>query len=349
MTMTTTKPKHRMAASGWCKVAKENVIARQMALAKFKLGDLGIEGGVGLRAVYLCGPPGVGKTQSIVQQEAVWRSRGLEPLRCRPTNVVELLDYFEQARGVRPIVMEEADIIFRSKPMFEVLKQATDPLTPDILYRMKRVGKTKVMIPIRLNVPICVSTNMDLLHDAGWDAKLLPDRDALFNRSMPVVIPNDPHALWEWSIYLALTSHLTLGVMLRNPTGGKPVSASNPLAVQARALDWFTDHIQHLAVISPRTLKQVAQLFGRAHRGDLPAVVLDSELQALLTDAPRADVAVPLKADWSVLLTTMPKLRGPATVGSPSSSARKKTIPARARSPVGPANRSSEHAREVTA
>lgn len=306
MTTTTNKPRHRLAASGWRKVATENVIAAQMANAKFKLGDLGTRGGTGLRAVYLCGPPGVGKTQSIVDQEVIWRAQGIEPLRCRPTNVTELLDYFEQARGTRPLIMEEADIIFRSKPMFEVLKQATDPLTPDILHRMKRIGKSKVMIPIRLNVPVCVSTNMNLLRDEGWEAKLLPDRDALFNRSMPVAIPNDAHALWEWSIYLALTSHLTMEVTLRNPTGGVPLVERNPLTVQAQAMDWFTDHVQQIAVISPRTLKFVAQLFGRAHRGQLPPSILSSELRGLLRDEPR-DMAIPMKADWAALLTEMPK------------------------------------------
>jgi hypothetical protein len=309
--MTTTvaraKPKNRRSVSGWQKVAKENVVARSMALAKFKLGDLGKNGGTGLRAAYLCGPPGVGKTQSIVEQEAIWRTRGIEPLRFRPTNVNELLDYFEEAAGTRPLVMEEADILFRSKPMFEVLKQATDPVTPDVLYRMKRVGKgPKVAKPVRLDVPIVVSTNMSLLGDSGWDRKLLPDRDALFNRSTPVVIPNDPHALWEWSVYLALTSHLTLRVTLQNPSGGKPIEQANPLGVQALALDWFTDNADRIAVISPRTLKTIAQLFGREHRGGLPLSILNSELNSLL-GAKRSDFAVPPKADWATLLKMMPK------------------------------------------
>jgi len=303
---TTTRPKMRSAVSGWRKVAIENTIARQMSLARFKLGDLGTYGGVGLRAVYLSGPPGVGKTQSIVDQETKWLARGLVPLRCRPTNVNELLDYFEQARGVRPLIMEEADIIFRSKPMFEILKQATDPLTPDVLNRMKGSGSKKRMIQIRLNVPIVVSTNMDLLSDKAWEPKLLPERDALFNRSMPIVIPSNAHALWEWSVYLALTSHLTQSVTIRNPTGKGALVQATPLLVQAAAIEWFTNHIQSLAVISPRTLKTIAQLFGRAHRGDLPKVILESELQALYGSEPR-HVEIPFQADWATLLTSMPK------------------------------------------
>lgn len=310
MTTNATKdrPKARRSVSGWQKVAKENAVARSMELARFKLGDLGKNGGTGLRAAYLCGPPGVGKTQRIIEQEAVWRAREIEPLRFRPANVNELLDYFEESAGRRPLIMEEADIIFRSKPMFEVLKQATDPTTPDVLYRMKRVGKgAKVAIPVRLDVPVVVSTNMNLMSDNGWDGKLLPDRDALFNRSAPVLIPDDAIALWEWSVYLALTSHLTLRVSLRNPTGGKPIEQHSPLGVQAVALDWFTDNIQRIAIISPRTLKLVAQLFGRAHRGDLPTNILMSELEALC-GADRQDINVPHKPDWAMLLKAMPKM-----------------------------------------
>jgi hypothetical protein len=314
MTTSTIKPTTRLSVSDWQKVATENVVARRMARAKFKLNDLGTRGGVGLRAVYLCGPPGVGKTKSIVDQEAIWRSHGMEPLRFRPTNVTELLDYFEQAGGVRPLIMEEADVIFRSKPMFEVLKKATDSETPDVEYRMKRIDGEKVAMPIRLDVPIVVSTNIDLLGEAGWDPKLVGDRDALFDRSKPISIPSEPYALWEWSIYLALTSHLTARFPVRNPSGGLPMAQSNPLFVQAAAMDWFTDNVQRISVISPRTLKTVAQLFGRAHRHDLPISILEDELDGLTGYNVRHDIATPTKADWSALLKAMPKQRVAAPV-----------------------------------
>lgn len=219
MRMRVTQPSAK-ALQRWVDVPNTNPIARRMAAAEFKLGDLGSSGGVGLRAVYLCGPPGIGKTHQIIAQEQRWRLRGIEPLRIRPANVHNLIDHFAEAKGRCPLIMEEADIIFRSKPMFEVLKQATDPLTPDYLYRMVKIEKEKVQVPINLNVPIIVSTNMDLTSDEGWDKALLPDRDALFNRSWPVVFPDDPFALWEWSVYLALSTYLTIGVSIRNPHGG---------------------------------------------------------------------------------------------------------------------------------
>ena len=130
---------NRQTAEDWQRVAEENIIARQINTVKFKLGDLGYRGGVGLRALYISGPPGVGKTHSIVDQERIWRSRGMEPLRFRPQSAQELMNYFAAAAGRRPLIMEEADIIFRSKPMFEILKQATDPLTPDIHTRIEAV------------------------------------------------------------------------------------------------------------------------------------------------------------------------------------------------------------------
>ena len=152
--------------------------------------------------------------------------------------------------------------------MFEVLKQATDPLTPDYLYRMVKIEKEKVQVPINLNVPIIVSTNMDLTSDEGWDKALLPDRDALFNRSWPVVFPHDPFALWEWSVYLALSTYLTIGVSVRNPQGGAPIRQDNSLVVQANAITWFTENLNRLAVISPRTLRFIAQCMGRVVRED---------------------------------------------------------------------------------
>jgi hypothetical protein len=205
--------------------------------------------------------------------------------------------------------MEEADIIFRSKPMFEILKQATDPETPDIFHRMKRFPKIgKVPVAISLNVPVVVSTNMDLMGNHGWRSELLADRDALFNRSQPIVVPDDPHALWEWSVYLALSSNLTMNTTIRNPNGGKPLIQSNPLDVQARAIDWFTDNVNRLAVVSPRTLKQVAQAMGRAHRGDLPALIEAQQLAAHLRPDERASaISIPRKADWGALLKAMPK------------------------------------------
>lgn len=297
----------RRTVAHWQKVAEDNVVARRMASAQFKLGDLGTRGGVGLRAVYLCGPPGVGKTHSIVEQERGWARDGIEPLRFRPGNVRELLDHFQAAEGRRPLIMEEADIIFRSKPMFEILKQATDPLTPDIRSRIVTVEGEKIEVPISLNVPIVVSTNMDLGSDTGWDKKLLPDRDALFNRSRPVIVPNDADALWEWSIYLALTSHLTRDFVIRNRNGGAPLAQANSLAVQAKAIDWFTDNLNRLAVISPRTLKHVAQCMGRAHCGDMSVAMLGEELDGHLGERRAGPVSIPAKADWGALLRAMPK------------------------------------------
>ncbi|MFC0307662.1 AAA family ATPase [Rhizorhabdus histidinilytica] len=297
----------RQTVEDWLKVADENAVACRMASATYKLGDLGTRGGVGLRAVYLSGPPGVGKTHSIVEQEEIWAACGIKPLRFRPRNVGELLDQFKIAGGRRPLIMEEADIIFRSKPMFEILKQATDPLTPDIFYRVEKVEGEKAAVPINLNVPIVVSTNMDLGSDVGWDKNLLADRDALFNRSRPVIIPDDPFALWEWSIYLALTSHLTRDFVIRNRSGGLPLVQANSLAVQAQAIDWFTDNVNKLEVISPRTLKQVAQSMGRTRYGDMPPAILAEELDGHLGKERADPIPVPAKADWGVLLRGMPK------------------------------------------
>lgn len=315
------QPPSRQALQRWIDVPLTNPIARRMEAAQFKLGDLGSRGGVGLRAVYLCGPPGIGKTHQIIAQEQRWRSRGIDPIRVRPSNVNDLIEHFAQSGGKRPIVMEEADIIFRSKPMFEVLKQATDPLTPDFTYRIVVIDKEKVHEPVNLNVPIVVSTNIDLTNDQGWDKDLLPDRDALFNRSWPVVFPNDPFALWEWSVYLALKSYLTKEVKLRHPNGGAPIPQDNPLLVQAQAIEWFTENLNRLAVISPRTLKFIAQCMGRAHRKDMPMSIMQDELEALLLPKRADPVALPQMEDWAALLRYFPKQGSGGDDASPISRA----------------------------
>jgi len=299
--------KIRHTTDEWVTVPENNTVARRMALARFKLGDLGSRGGAGVRAVYLSGPPGIGKTHSIAVQESIWIARGLRPLRFQPRSKAELIDFFEQAKGRQPLIMEEADLLFRSKPMFEILKQATDPATPDGYDRINSIDGEKCLVTISLNVPIVVSTNMDLVGTVGWSKELLADREALFNRSPPVTVPDDPFALWEWSVYLALTSHLTREVRLRGVGAGKPRDESNPLTVQAKALDWFTRNVDRLRVISPRTLKAVAQFMGRAHRGDMPPLVLEEELSALLVDEARSGLPTMPTLDWPRLLTTMPK------------------------------------------
>jgi hypothetical protein len=305
----TAKRVPRRTVRQWMQVPAGNAIAEQLALAKFKLGDLGNRGGVGLRALYLCGPQGVGKTHSIVEQEAIWRKAGLNPVRFRPRTVHELLDQFRDARGVGPLVMEEADIIFRSKPMFEILKQATDPKTPDTFWRTEMVDKKKENVAINLNVPIIVSTNMDLWDTNLWDAKLVNDRDALFERSSPVVVPRDPYLLWEWSVYLALSSHLTRDVHVRSRNSGKPHLLANPLEVQHAAITWFTTNAASLLSISPRTLKKIAEIFGRRHRDDMPAAIAATELSSLMTE-PR-EMAQPTNANWAELLFKMPKVAAP--------------------------------------
>jgi len=292
-----------------------------MAAAEFKLGDLGSRGGVGLRAVYLCGPPGIGKTHQIIAQEERWRQQGIKPIRIRPANVHNLIDHFSEANGRCPLVMEEADIIFRSKPMFEVLKQATDPLTPDYLYRIEKVEGEKMEVAVNLNVPIVVSTNIDLTSDEGWDKALLPDRDALFNRSWPVIFPDDPLALWQWSVFLALSTYLTIAITLRNPRGGAPILQENSLVVQANAITWFTENLNRLAVISPRTLKFIAQCMGRAIVGDMPMSVMEDELDALLLPERSDRFELPRQENWIGLLRYFPKQSAKRVHAEPTSRA----------------------------
>jgi hypothetical protein len=136
---------------------------------------------------------------------------------------------------------------------------------------------------------------------------LVADRDALFNRSQPVVFDADPEELWEWAVYLALTSNLTAPVTLRGKGGGAPRKEWNSLDVQSRALDWFTDNAPRLDVIGPRTLGQITQIMGRSHRGDMPSEMAEEELASLLLPTSRTGMRALQKSDWAALLRAMPK------------------------------------------
>lgn len=224
-----------MNFGAWMTVPDENAVAAGFREARESVG-LVVAGD--WPVAWLSGPGGIGKTVITKTAIKTWQEKGLEPVFANPANARELLGAMKTAKGRRPIIMEEADTIFRSDKCLNILKIATD-----------RKG-TGVYDGVRVTAPLIIATNAPLHDLTQWDKKLRPHIEALFNRVPPVTISFDRHANWQYACYLALSTD-----MLRWTPKGRTISA----ATTARALSWFTAHLNEIELLSARTLCNVAE------------------------------------------------------------------------------------------
>jgi hypothetical protein len=271
--------KNRTTLADWQAVAIENRVARDLARAALWAEQVCD----GSRPVaYICGVAGVGKTHAIRQGLHIAKARGLAPIYCNPTSYREMVDAYAEAGGKRPVVFEEADQVFGTERMLNILKIATDEAGP-------RVYSEDGKRPVKLDAPTLVASNRDLNDDALFEPKLRPHIQALRSRSAPLVITADPHLLWEYACHLAITKGL-----IRQNNRGQGIS----LRIQDAALAWFTEHLWRLDEVSPRRLREIARgidrYWDREHgnwkRGGEEAWRAD--LQAFLT-RPTQDTQVP--------------------------------------------------------
>jgi hypothetical protein len=239
------------------------------------------------RAAYFSGPPGVGKTRIIHKAIAQKKRVGLKPLFVNPNRYQDVVEAYKQAGATgRLIVFEEADAMFESTRQVNILKQATAERSAERVYN-----------GIRLDAPILVSTNRDLGNPKLWRAPMRVHIAALFNRVAPVVIPDDRHALWEYSVQLALDRGL-----LANTAQGNGIR----FRVKANALQWFTANKDTLIIISPRTLLKIA-----TYMVEMEGAELSMHLEALLQPGAKVSRQSPLY-DWEALLRqrAAPRRRG---------------------------------------
>jgi hypothetical protein len=261
-----------------------NPVARAVALAEAQAVHVadGQE-----RAAYFSGPPGVGKTRIIHKAIARKKRTGAKPLFVNPERYQDVVDAFKQAGPTgRLIVFEEADAMFESTRQVNILKQATAERSAEWVYN-----------GIRLDAPILVAANLDLGNPKLWRAPMRAHLAALFNRVAPVVIPDDPHALWEYSVQLALNHGL-----LSNTAQGNGIR----LRVKLDALQWFTANKDNLITVSPRTLRRIATYMSAMEGGEL-----SMHLEALLQPGAEVSRQSPFY-DWEALLLqrAAPRRRG---------------------------------------
>lgn len=241
--------KDRTTYADWLAVDQTNAVAASMRLAGLTCQAV-IQGS--LDVVYISGPPGVGKNMAV--RDALDRNGVTNVVKSNPTDYKNLLSAFKQARErAVPLWLDEADVIFNSLRMLNVLKIATGPVR-DRTYNGKSV-----------NVPkgILVCTNADLANLDWLTPPIRLHAAALFSRSKPITVTTDVEELWEYSVMVAMTTK-----MIWTDKDGDGI----PIAIQNEALDWFTRNLFRLEVVAPRTLWTAANLMNRSRK---PNATLD--------------------------------------------------------------------------
>ncbi|WP_066592578.1 hypothetical protein [Sphingomonas pruni] len=278
----------------WKHIENTNTVARQLRAMTLRSDEVAAGH---KRAAFLFGPPGVGKSMTVREALMHFKLRGHDPVECHPANYQELLLAFAEADGVRPVVLEEADVVWRSERMMNILKIATDK---------DRVLSQRVYQGVNIAAPIFLTTNIDLSNLADASSAFKKHGPALFRRVSPRGVQASTEELWEYSIVVALHYGLLdhaeteiWGVMRKQP---------RPLETRARALKWFSEQRENLLSVSPGTLKEVALAFDYADPDHQQL-----ELDALLVPVAQRSRLVRDGFDWSAeIVRTSAKLRSAA-------------------------------------
>ncbi|WP_397587098.1 DUF5131 family protein, partial [Sphingobium fuliginis] len=295
----------RIEAGRTNEVAKSFQAASEM-IEKLETGEMPI--------AWLSGPGGCGKTHAARGAIKAFEQRGLAPIYCNPSNYKDVLDAIGSAKvykgktliGKRLIVMEEADVIFRSDKCLNLLKIVTD-----------RAG-TGHYDGVDVRVPIMVTTNAPLADLAATDKARGEHLRALFNRVPPMTISYDRQANYDYAVSLALTTDL-----LRFTPGKQQISR----ATVALTLEKFTAEFNRIELLTARTLSNIAEYYtsftpetaqtmverlllpnGFRHRLPSPPV---SDWAALVDEAVERKRAIRTGVDWEPSLS--PKKTAPAT------------------------------------
>jgi len=272
----------------WIDVPRQNEVARSFEEAK---ESVGLVVSNDWPVCWLSGPGGTGKTFITKAAVEKWEAKGIAPIYANPANARELLAALKSAKGKRPVIMEEADTVFRSDKCLNIMKIATD-----------RKG-TGIYDGVNVRVPMIVCTNAPLHDLTIWKKELRPHIEALFNRIPPVTISYDRRANWEYACYNALTT-----TMLRWTPKGRSISK----AVVVKALEWFTLNLNGIELPTSRTLGNVAEWMTI-----LSPQALETKLAGTLL--PRSKwTAIPVpRVVWEVIVDEVIAMRSAVRRGLP--------------------------------
>lgn len=275
-------------ADHWRHVGTYGRIAEKMALARLAIDDV-INGSQ--RLAIVVGAPGVGKSELARNAMQQFDRRGTRAIFGKPSSKLHLEELLIASRGRYPLILDEADILFRSSPMIELLKLVTDCRAPSYI-----AGQGGRRIPI--TAPIILLGNFqlrDLARNQQNQAK------ALFDRHAPVEIDGSCEELYDWTVYLALSSELVTSYRF-NSRG-----LATSLDDVAHGIEWFRKNLWNLKSVSPRTLQKVTGWHMLHRRGlQLSARELELRLSSLLLDFPQTP-DVPPEFSWAELRLALSK------------------------------------------
>lgn len=276
----------------WQQFAEESRITKQILAMQLHANE--VASGT-KRAVLLYGPSGVGKSHALRTALDQFAALGRSPVYSNPATYLSLLKSFKEAEGFRPIVMEEADVIWRSERMLNILKIATDPSLTIAQRQYEGVSVT---------APVLVTTNVDLKNRRKWPRILKVHGQALFRRVRPYGVTASATEICEFSNALAIHKGLIdLKVMER---WGNIHSQHRPLECRIAALEWFTLQHRNLDNVSPASLKVVAEAMDYTIQA-----AREGELEALLVpEEERQPTNATTDIDWerAIKNTTVPRL-----------------------------------------
>lgn len=297
-------------ADEWKAVGSTNSVAKALIQVRAHVRQV-LEGE--RLGMFVFGGAGLGKNYIVLDELARHGHRDLQPI--TPASVKDLLNEFHTAtfdidrmrprKQALPLVFDEARLIFDTQANLNVLKMSLDggkdakrwhsghiwfanehngyneETGEEKFKRVRHQGTS-------LAAPIIAMTNKNL-HE--FDRKMMDHAEALLSRVPPIMIPDEPLAVWEYVVWLALTSDVI--------TYHK--GQSLPLDMRAAMIDWFTDNLHNLANVSVRTLEKVRDDFATS-REDLLLEDLDLHLKP---KAKRTDKPGPRLLDWAALRKAM--------------------------------------------
>ena len=238
----------------WDAVALTNPLFKEAEDAARKIGYVLDPTKPAETVAYLCGQPGLGKTNAI---KAALAAAGLVGLFRKIANPNDLIAAFDEASDLgQPLILEESDSVFLSPGQVNILKLATDQAgRREITARLPEIdedtGKSRTVVrTVSLTAPLIVTSNKDLRNPASFDKKMRDHIAALVSRSKPVYLGAAVPVQWEYACYLAICKG-----MIERPDEANLA----PIAVQNAALEWFTVNLNRLADGSPRTLKEICK------------------------------------------------------------------------------------------
>lgn len=297
--------KTAITVNEWKEVGTKNSVAKALIQVRAHVRQV-LEGK--RLGMFVFGGAGLGKNYIVLDELAKYGHGRLQPI--TPTSVHDLLSEFhhatydlerkEKRKRALPMVFDEARLIFNSEANLDVMKMSLDGgvgakrwhsgyswdetvpngATKDGTPKFKQ----ETFYGTSLAAPVIAMTNKNL-HE--FDRKMQGHAEALKSRVPPIMIPDDPIAIWEYVVWLALTTDVITYFK----------GNALPLPKRVAVIVWFTDNLHNLANVSVRTLEKVRDDFATSSE-DLLREDLELHLKPV---EKRSDKPGPRQLDWTAL------------------------------------------------